>query len=205
MLRLQSDATFVIGCYYGASAPPLGPNSSSHPTPAPPTPHSYRHMPGVTYSDPLNHFWSPLGGVRVVGWGVPPSKLGVLDGAVMKKSKKHCTGASPGSIWLLFTPKTRKNDSIPGSPGFPWIPPDPGDLVHGLQLGTSPTRAGGQDDVSSQANSLKPSSWPPCVRKGGSEQRARTSLPGDPWDPRDPRDPRMSSRSCIFLQFLPHK
>ena len=24
-------------------------------------------------------------------------------------------------------------------------PPDPGDLVHGLQLGTSPTRAGGQD------------------------------------------------------------
>ncbi len=34
-------------------------------------------------------------------------------------------------------------------------PADPGDLVHGLQLGTSPTRAGGQDDVSSQANSLK--------------------------------------------------
>ena len=28
-------------------------------------------------------------------------------------------------------------------------PPDPGDLVHGLLLGTSPTRAGGQDDVSS--------------------------------------------------------
>ena len=27
-------------------------------------------------------------------------------------------------------------------------PSDPGDLVHGLQLGTSPTRAGGQDDVS---------------------------------------------------------
>ena len=27
-------------------------------------------------------------------------------------------------------------------------PADPGDLVHGLQLGTSPTRAGGQDDVS---------------------------------------------------------
>ena len=26
---------------------------------------------------------------------------------------------------------------------------DPPDLVHGLQLGTSPTRAGGQDDVSS--------------------------------------------------------
>ena len=31
----------------------------------------------------------------------------------------------------------------PGDPG------DAGDLVHGLQLGTSPTRAGGQDDVSS--------------------------------------------------------
>ena len=27
-------------------------------------------------------------------------------------------------------------------------PPDPGYLVHGLRLGTSPTRAGGQDDVS---------------------------------------------------------
>ncbi len=35
---------------------------------------------------------------------------------------------------------------------------DPADLpdpVRGLPLGTSPTRAGGQDDVSSQANSLK--------------------------------------------------
>ena len=34
-------------------------------------------------------------------------------------------------------------------------PADPADPVHGLPLGTSPTRAGGQDDVSSQANSLK--------------------------------------------------
>ena len=34
-------------------------------------------------------------------------------------------------------------------------PGDPADPVHGLPLGTSPTRAGGQDDVSSQANSLK--------------------------------------------------
>jgi len=33
-------------------------------------------------------------------------------------------------------------------PGDPADPADPGDLVHGLQLGTSPTRAGGQDDVS---------------------------------------------------------
>ena len=28
--------------------------------------------------------------------------------------------------------------------------PDPADPVHGLPLGTSPTRAGGQDDVSSK-------------------------------------------------------
>ena len=36
-----------------------------------------------------------------------------------------------------------------GDPGIPGDPGYPGDLVHGLQLGTSPTRAGGQDDVSS--------------------------------------------------------
>ena len=48
-------------------------------------------------------------------------------------------------------PKTRK--MIPSAD--PADPADPGDLVHGLQLGTSPTRAGGKDDVSSQANSLK--------------------------------------------------
>ncbi len=34
-------------------------------------------------------------------------------------------------------------------------PADPADPVHGLPLGTSPTRAGGQNDMSSQANSLK--------------------------------------------------
>ena len=32
-------------------------------------------------------------------------------------------------------------------PGDPGDAGDAGDLVHGLQLGTSPTRAGGQDDV----------------------------------------------------------
>ncbi len=56
-------------------------------------------------------------GGGVGGGGPPPSKLGVLDGAVMKKSKKHCTGASPGSILLLFTLKARKKESIRGSPG----------------------------------------------------------------------------------------
>ncbi len=40
-------------------------------------------------------------------------------------------------------------------PTDPADPPDPADPVHGLPIGTSPTRAGGQDDVSSQANSLK--------------------------------------------------
>ena len=38
----------------------------------------------------------------------------------------------------------------PGYPADPPDPPDPGDPVHGLSLGTSPTRAGGQDDVSSK-------------------------------------------------------
>ncbi len=41
-----------------------------------------------------------FGTISGVPWGVPPSKLGVLDGAVMKKSKKHCTGASPESLML---------------------------------------------------------------------------------------------------------
>ncbi len=41
----------------------------------------------------------------------------------------------------------------------PEDPADPADPVHGLPLGTSPTRAGGQDDVSSQANSLKLRLW----------------------------------------------
>ena len=35
-------------------------------------------------------------------------------------------------------------------PPDPPDPVDPGDPVHGLPLGTSPTRAGGQDDVSSK-------------------------------------------------------
>ena len=62
------------------------------------------------------------------------------------------------SFSLFFMPKRRKNEPIPGSKGIPRIqgdPADPADPVHGLPLGTSPTRAGGQDDVSSQANSLK--------------------------------------------------
>ena len=33
-------------------------------------------------------------------------------------------------------------------PADPADPANPPDLVHGLQLGSSPTRAGGQDDVS---------------------------------------------------------
>ena len=50
------------------------------------------------------------------------------------------------SFSLFSMPKTRKNEPIRGSD--PGDPPDPGDLVHGLQLGTPPTRAGGQDDAS---------------------------------------------------------
>ena len=56
-----------------------------------------------------NHFWSPLG-------GSPPSKLGVLDGAVMKKSKKHCTGVRQFSFSLFFMPKTRDLEPIRRSP-----------------------------------------------------------------------------------------
>ena len=44
-----------------------------------------------------------------------------------------------------------------------------------------------------------PSSWPPCVGKGGSEQRAATSFPGDP------RDPGMNSKSRILYMFLQQK
>ena len=39
-------------------------------------------------------------------------------------------------------------DHIPRIPRIPRIPPDQPEMVHRLQLGTSPTRAGGQDDVS---------------------------------------------------------
>ena len=39
-------------------------------------------------------------------------------------------------------------------------PPDPPDPVHGLPLGTSPTRAGGQDDVSSKQT---PSNYLPNI------------------------------------------
>ena len=38
--------------------------------------------------------------------------------------------------------------------------------------------------------------------KGGSEQRAATSFPGDP---RDCRDPRMNSKSRILYMFLQQK
>ncbi len=50
-------------------------------------------------------------------------------------------------LWL-------KRETMISSPDRP-DPADRPDPVHGLPLGTSPTRAGGQDDVNSQANSLK--------------------------------------------------
>ena len=47
--------------------------------------------------------------------------------------------------YVLLAPSSvslRDAHTDPADPG------DPPDLVHGLQLGTSPTRAGSQDDVS---------------------------------------------------------
>ena len=61
---------------------------------------------------------------------------------VHDKSKKHCAG-------VRSEPPFAAKTSVKRTHMIPWADPgDPADLVHGLQLGTSPTRAGGQDDVS---------------------------------------------------------
>ncbi len=90
----------------------------------------------------LAGFCGPLGRVpllRVGGW--PRVGCGGCGDAV---SHFHC---------FSFLKRAKMNPSP--DPADPADPPDPADPVHGLPPGTSPTRAGGQDDVSSQANSLK--------------------------------------------------
>ncbi len=90
----------------------------------------------------LAGFCGPLGRVpllRVGGW--PRVGCGGCGDAV---SHFHC-----------FSRLKRAKMNPSPDPADPADPPDPADPVHGLPLGTSPTRAGGQDDVSSQANSLK--------------------------------------------------
>ena len=73
------------------------------------------------------------------------SKVGVIDGAVMKKSKKHCTGASPES------PSIVKNNKFEPFGIHPADPPDPDYQVSGAAARNHhSTRAGGQDDVSSK-------------------------------------------------------
>ncbi len=90
----------------------------------------------------LAGFCGPLGRVpllRVGGW--PRVGCGGCGDAV---SHFHC-----------FSCLKRAKMNPSPDPADPADPPDPADPVHGLPPGTSPTRAGGQDDVSSQANSLK--------------------------------------------------
>ena len=77
------------------------------------------------------------------------SKVGVIDGAVMKKSKKHCTGASPESPSIVKNNKFEPFGIHPRISTDPADPADPPDQVSGAAARTLPsTRAGGQDDVS---------------------------------------------------------
>ena len=76
------------------------------------------------------------------------SKVGVLDGRGMKKSKKTLH-RSITRVTNYCKTHLKRAKMIPSpDPADPADPADRGDLVHGLQLGTSPTRAGGQDDMS---------------------------------------------------------
>ena len=59
----------------------------------------------------------------------------------------------------LFGTRPR-NPRNPRNPRKPRNPRNPQKWCHDPLLGTSPTRAGGQDDVSSQANSLKLGDFP---------------------------------------------
>ena len=63
----------------------------------------------------------------------------------MNKSKKTLRRSEVRATFAIKTDVKRANMIPSADPGDPADPPD---LVHGLQLGTSPTRAGGQDDVS---------------------------------------------------------
>ncbi len=100
----------------------------------------------------LAGFCGPLGRVpllRVGGW--PRVGCGGCGDAV---SHFHC-----------FSRLKRAKMNPSPDPADPADPPDPADPVHGLPPGTSPTRAGGQDDVSSQANSLKHNNPIVCCQK----------------------------------------
>ena len=62
------------------------------------------------------------------------------------------TGKGGGGVRATFAGKTNvKRAKMTPSPDplFPADPPDPAEMVHGLQQQTSPLRAGGKDDVSS--------------------------------------------------------
>ena len=77
--------------------------------------------------------------------------------SITKTNKKHSKidNLEIGcSFSLFFMPKARKNEPIRG---FPRIPPDPADPVHGLPLGTSrPHAPGVRMTVVLKTNSLKP-------------------------------------------------
>ncbi len=112
-------------------------------------------------------------GLRSEQDAVSMVKHGENETSATKTTKQHCKidfSDVRCSFSLFFMPKRRKNEPI-----------DPGDLVHGLQLGTSPTRAGGQDD-GSFTNSLKRTVWNslPDPADQVSETAARTYLPHAP-------------------------
>ncbi len=76
---LQSDATFAIGCYVCNRAllrrerPAVGSQLLLPPHPRPTHPSLLSAYAGrYIYCDPLNHFWSPLGGVGEWGGRSPP-------------------------------------------------------------------------------------------------------------------------------------
>ena len=76
------------------------------------------------------------------------SKVDVLDGAVMKKSKKH-HAIELTSVFLSNTPSLLSNlEHAPGSAGSPEV------VSRTAVRSPPPTRAGGQDD-GSYTNSLK--------------------------------------------------
>ena len=91
---------------------------------------------------------------------VSPPKIIVKHGenekSITTTNKKHSKiyNFEIGFSFSLFFCLKRAKMNPSADPPDPADPADPADPVHGLPLGTSPTRAGGQDDVSSQANSL---------------------------------------------------
>ena len=70
------------------------------------------------------------------------SKVGVLREWSMKKSNQTMRQSELRATFAATT-SVKRLKIVPSAD-----PADPPDLVHRLQLGTSPTRAGGQDDVS---------------------------------------------------------